>query len=399
MKVSYITMQFPGESETFAACDVRALIDAEVEVSVYCLRGARRGNQRMLMERGLETLALTHSTIHSILNGFLWGVLRPGLFIPFVYWVIKCSWRKPTHLAKSLALVPRALDIYAGIKKAKPDVVHLFWGHFPSLVGYLVSRHETEVVMSMFLGAYDLLTGFEGSWKVAQAAGVVWTHASCNVADLVAANIPLEKIRVCYRGIDMSKIELNNTNKQKRKIVVAGRLVKAKGIDVALHAFSEVLEEWPDASLVVLGEGVEQKSLEKLVFSLGIDQAVSFKGHVSHNAVFEEMMTSEVFLLMTEHQSERLPNVVKEAMACGCVCIVTKSPSIEELIEDGRTGFIVPKDSRFTAKRIKEVFSHPLQVEQMAECAYQHVNSKFNVKITMGQYCKVWRSLALTRNS
>ena len=53
------------------------------------------------------------------------------------------------------------------------------------------------------------------------------------------------------------------------------------------------------------------------------------------------MASSDIFLFLSSKAGERLPNVVKEAMLAGCICIVSNTPVIDELIEDGKTGFII----------------------------------------------------------
>ena len=58
------------------------------------------------------------------------------------------------------------------------------------------------------------------------------------------------------------------------------------------------------------------------------------------------MAESDIFLFLSSKAGERLPNVVKEAMLSGCICIVSNTPGIDELIEDGKTGFIIDKAQR-----------------------------------------------------
>src|SRR5690606_1543069 len=119
------------------------------------------------------------------------------------------------------------------------------------------------------------------------------------------------------------------------RVVVAGRLVEAKGVDDALRVFGAVLRSAPFATLRVLGEGEELPRLKRLATSLGLKGAVEFEGHVSHRRVLEELSRAEVLLHLSH--SERLPNVVKEAMACRCVAITTRTEGIEELVEHGVT--------------------------------------------------------------
>ena len=53
------------------------------------------------------------------------------------------------------------------------------------------------------------------------------------------------------------------------------------------------------------------------------------------------MAESRYFIFLSNKKSERLPNVLKEAMQCGCVCISSKTKGIEELIQHGVNGFTI----------------------------------------------------------
>src|SRR5690606_34562901 len=61
-----------------------------------------------------------------------------------------------------------------------------------------------------------------------------------------------------------------------RRIIHVGRLVKWKRVDLLIDAFSNVIKEFPDAELVIIGEGPERENLVKLVGDLNIDQKVHF---------------------------------------------------------------------------------------------------------------------------
>ena len=55
-------------------------------------------------------------------------------------------------MLKSVVFVPRSLDLLASVRARRPDVVHLFWGHYPAIVGYLVGAAQ-------FCGGLAVLTG------------------------------------------------------------------------------------------------------------------------------------------------------------------------------------------------------------------------------------------------
>ena len=393
MKVCYVTMFFPAPSEAFACCDVRALRKLGVEVSVHAMRRPFPDWQKMIKERDLMDISVSHGSFKSFMVGIGLLLCHPGRFLISLAWLVQVSENRPMHFLKGLALLPRAMAIFATILKEQPDVVHLFWGHYPSLVGFLVQRFQSQIKLSMFLGAYDLIAEFAGSTEVAKNAHVVWTHAHCNVPAIQGRGVPEGKIRVCHRGIDFSTVNPMQRDKISRRIVTAGRLKKTKGMDRVLRMFSKTVERWPDATMVVLGGGPEEKHLKLLAKELKIHNSVDFRGHVPHTEVFSEMAVAEVFVLLTSSPAERLPNVVKEAMACRCLCLVSTSPGIGELVVDGETGFVLPLNEEMFANRLNEIFAHPGDYDSISIAAEDWVKNHFDSDCQMAQYLRTWEEL------
>lgn len=395
MRICYVTMQFPTTYETFAVRDVRTLQRMGARVTVQSLRPAHPSAAALYGEYGLDPdTPVVHNSPARTLSGIGTALRRPTVLLALTGWIFARCWRRPGHLLRSLILVPRVIDIVEQIRRERPDVVHLFWGHYPAMVGRLVRIRLPGTTLSVFIGAYDLVWGYGGTPPVARSADVVWTHALENVPAIAALGVDRERIAVAYRGVDLSRFHTAGAPKVARRIVTASRLIPAKGVDDVLKAFAHVLRDWPDATLVVLGDGPDQRRLEALAGDLGIAHAVAFLGHVDQGVVAAELQAAEVFLLMSRNGSERLPNVVKEALACRCVCVVAESPGIEELVRDGVHGFVVPQgDVEGAAGRIRAIFERRVDVEAMTRAGSDHVRTHFDVERTMSLYLERWRRL------
>jgi glycosyltransferase involved in cell wall biosynthesis len=360
------------------------------------MRGTWSGAKGMLEERRLSGLTITHGTLKAYLRGLAFCISRPALVGRLLMWLLRFMWNRPLQLVKSLALVPRAMDILIELKREQPDVVHLFWGHYPSIVGWLVVTALPNTVLSMFLGAYDLVSTYNASAWVAQRADLVSTHTRANVTEIEALGVSRERIHLVYRGIDLTWFNVVEGCKVRHRIVSAGRLEEAKGIRDVLLVFREVLERWPNATLRILGEGRDRAGLERLSRLLRLDDAVRFLGHVSHPNVATELSKAEVFLHMS--LSERLPNVVKEAMASRCLCVVTATKGINELIIDRENGFVVDVGSIATASaRIDDVFGENVEIRPMLDAASAHVARNFNATESMRSHLRHWTAAISVR--
>ena len=123
-------------------------------------------------------------------------------------------------------------------------------------------------------------------------------------------------------------------------ILSVGRLNSAKAFDTLIRAFSLIRQQVP-ARLLILGEGEDRASLERLVQQLGLQQDVQLPGFVANP--FAYMRVCSLFVLSSRW--EGFGNVLAEALACGARVISTDCPSgPAEILENGRFGRLVPVD-------------------------------------------------------
>lgn len=121
-------------------------------------------------------------------------------------------------------------------------------------------------------------------------------------------------------------------------ILGVGRLTKQKDFPTLIRAFALVRRERP-ARLLILGEGEERSRLEALVKELGLEGDVALPGFVDNPYAY--MSRAAVFVLSSAW--EGLPNVLIQAMACGCPVVSTDCPSgPAEILENGKYGPLVP---------------------------------------------------------
>jgi glycosyltransferase involved in cell wall biosynthesis len=161
--------------------------------------------------------------------------------------------------------------------------------------------------------------------------------------------IPIQKVRVIYNPVvspelyEKADAPVEHPWFQPHQppvVLAAGRLVALKGYDTLLRAFARVRQETP-ARLVILGEGPERPNLERLAAELGVAADVDLPGFDPNP--FRYMKRAGVFVLSSRY--EGLPNVLIQALACGCPVVSTDCPSgPSEILDGGRYGALVPVD-------------------------------------------------------
>ena len=121
-----------------------------------------------------------------------------------------------------------------------------------------------------------------------------------------------------------------------------GRMQLAhKAHDVLLAAFHILYKKYPNLSLVLVGDGPDQKEIEDHTKSLGLGDAAMFAGWQSNVASF--MARAQALILCSRH--EGWPTVLVEAMACGCPVVATDClTGPREILGDNEYGILVPVD-------------------------------------------------------
>ena len=130
----------------------------------------------------------------------------------------------------------------------------------------------------------------------------------------------------------------NESNTFPKIILAAGRLIEQKNFLMLIRAFAEVRSQL-DVQLILLGDGPQREKICELINSLNIEEAVSMPGWADNPYSF--MANADLFVLSSSW--EGCPNVLLEALACGCSVVSTDCPSgPSEILEHGRWGRLVP---------------------------------------------------------
>jgi glycosyltransferase involved in cell wall biosynthesis len=133
--------------------------------------------------------------------------------------------------------------------------------------------------------------------------------------------------------------------------------------------------------------------LNALVETLGLSANVRFLGKA--NNVQELLEQCDVFCLLS--RSEGMSNALLEAMAAGIPCVATAVGGTPEVIEDGRTGYLVPsEDAGAAAERILRLLDHPEEARQIGEAARLVVRQRFSAQRMVDDLVRSYEGLALT---
>ncbi len=161
-------------------------------------------------------------------------------------------------------------------------------------------------------------------------------------------------------------------------LLSVGRLVPQKDFTTLLKAFAQVRRTHP-ARLIILGEGRERPKLESLASELGIAEDISLPGFEPNPYAF--MSQASLFVLSSAW--EGLPNVLIEALSCGCPIVSTDCPSgPQEILDNGTFGSLVPVgDEKSLAQAIIQTLEHPPNADGLQSRA-----AEFDIQTIAEQY-------------
>ncbi len=269
------------------------------------------------------------------------------LFLPILF-----SLKPP----KSLAFLP---DLIQYLQQEKPNILLAAKTHtnLVALWATQLAKGSNRVVISERTTLGDITkTSKKWRWRFIlpvlaheypKAGGIITVSNGVKEELAIHTGLPPQKITTIYNPLLTQKIRrkslesINHPWFQKEDstpiILGVGRLVPQKDFSTLIKAFSRVRQSRP-AHLAIIGEGRQRSELETLAHSLGIDKDVWMPGFSDNPYAF----MSKASMLVLSSIYEGLPNVLIEALACGCPIVSTDCPSgPSEILEKGKYGTLV----------------------------------------------------------
>lgn len=181
----------------------------------------------------------------------------------------------------------------------------------------------------------------------------------------------------------------------RRVIVSVGRLVHRKGQDELVKAMPKILEQFPDAILLFVGEGPIKQMLFNSAKQLGVLPKVVFAGRVSHHDLPDYICLGEIFAMPVRSrfsglEVEGLGIVYLEASACGLPVIVGNSGGAVDAVLDKKTGLLVDgTKSDQIADAICELLANPERAKQMGAAGRDWVIKNWQLSSWSEKFNKV----------
>ncbi len=222
--------------------------------------------------------------------------------------------------------------------------------------------------------------------------------------------VPVAKISQVYNGVDIKRFKVNEAKPlsllpmefrapERLLIGTVGRLDPVKDQLTLVQAFIYLVKNHAELSsnvrLVIVGDGVLLSALQTLVREADIEHLVWFAGE--RHDVADIMQTLDLFVLPSIN--EGISNTILEAMASALPVIATKVGGNPELVLEGETGYLVPKqDPIAMAAAFKRYLLQPELLTLQGQAGRSRVVSTFSLSRMMADYMAIYDKLLAKRH-
>ncbi len=258
------------------------------------------------------------------------------------------------QLSASAHVWPKVREL---IRDRRIDLIHTHGLFFHvSLAAAVMSRRTgTPLITTAHVGSLDSIGGAASrlSGLYEQSVGRFILNSSRQViavSQAVADHIQglgatMDHVTVVPNGVDLEHYAPSpgrRRGKRPPRMIFVGRLIANKGPQYLIEALPRVLSHHPEAECWLVGDGPLRHDLERTIREQHLQDNVRFLGE--RDDVASLLGQSDVFVRPS--LSEGLPLAVLEAMAACLPVVVAPVGGTPELVEDGKTGFLVTPGDR-----------------------------------------------------
>lgn len=396
MNVLYFLDWFPKLSQSFVLNEIYYLRRRGHDVAVFSIN---EPDERLTHEEYDElTVPVGYADPPSV-TGAVRTVTVPSTFHPRILRSMAFPASPRTHLG-SMYLAGQCIDFVESLDWT-PDIVHTHFARGNKFGAVHVGEYY-GVPCTLTTHAYDLFSppNLKTVERLGNRVDRIVTISEYNrayIRDDLAIDTPVEVIRA---GIRPEKFAPSGGT-QPGRILTVSRLVEKKGVDYAIDAVGEAVEDHPEITYHIVGTGEREPELRERIGDRGLEATVSLLGTVSDERLVSEFDEAAAFLLpcVVDEGGDRdgIPVVLMEAMAMRVPPITTTVSGIPELVEHRENGLVVdPRNTEALAAAIDELIGDERLRMALGETARETIEDRFDAETTTRRLEQMFESTVAT---
>ncbi len=345
---------YPRISETFISNEILLLEKLGFLIHIFSMRHPREPFSHYCLKEIKATVDYLPEKLLAPLPRFIFhnvmlAAKRPGNYSKALKTALRRFLRRH-KLATIKHLLQAGYLVHKLLPNCKVVHIHAHFAHSPTSVAMFASQ-LSDLPFSYTAHAKDIYTSDPNQLreKIALASfGVTCTDYNKRYLSelLKEENTPIHRV---YHGID---IDLFSFDKKKKKIsppyriLTVARLTQKKGLPTVYKALRYLCDQGLSINHTLIGDGEDKEKILSLINELQLNHVTQWIGTQPHKVVLEHYSQADLFVLGCELAAngdrDGIPNVLLESMAMGVPVVATRFSAIPELVEDFKTGLLVP---------------------------------------------------------
>ncbi len=175
-------------------------------------------------------------------------------------------------------------------------------------------------------------------------------------------------------------------------IGVIGRLSEQKGIDVFIRAMKHIIKEYPSVRGIIIGDGEQREELQSLVCKCHLENKVYFLGYQEHVTG----MIKQLDFAAMPSRWEGFPLTPIELFAMEKTLVASDIGGINEIVEHGKNGLLIPKDDvKLLCRAIKELLDNKALRQVLETNGRRDYEKKYSYQSLLNHYLQLYKDILM----
>jgi glycosyltransferase involved in cell wall biosynthesis len=396
---------YPRISETFISNEILLLEKLGFNIHLFSMRKGRENFTHQSVQHIRAQVDYLPETLVAPLPKFLYHNIQLAAFKPRTYArALKTAFRRfrRTHKSATLKhLFQAGYLVHKLLPGSRVTHVHAHFAHSPTSVAMFTSQ-LSGLPFSFTAHAKDIYTS--NPQQLREKLGLAKFVVTCtqynkqhlfNLSD----GMPVSIHRI-YHGIDTglfaAEDNVRSTPQAPFQILSVARLIAKKGLPTVYKALKLLYDRGIAFNHTLIGDGDDRNLIHKIIDDLRLSSLTQVLGTQPHNVVLDHYRKADLFVLGCEvapdGDRDGIPNVCLESMAMGVPVATTVVSAIPELLENEKTGLLVPTGQpEQLAEAMLRLLTDAELRNRVIPAARQRVKQDFDNKVLTRELAELYR--------
>ncbi|TVQ43078.1 MAG: colanic acid biosynthesis glycosyltransferase WcaL [Gloeocapsa sp. DLM2.Bin57] len=397
MRIAYMTGEYPRATDTFIQREIAALRNQGAQVYTFSIRPT--GDEHIVgpeqqQERDNTFYILPIKPIQLLLAHLSLLFTRPGKYLQ----TLGLAWSTRRYgvigTIYQLFYFLEAGIVAQQIRQKQIQHLHNHFGDSSCTVAMLAAALGDFSFSFSLHGPYIFFNPYV--WrldaKIERALFVACISNYCRSQGMIFGSTDTwKKMYIVHCGVDPELFTPVTHEGLGLNLLYLGRLASVKGLPILFASIAQLKTIFPELCLNLIGDGPERAKLESLVQELGIEDNVKFLGYKSQAQVREQLQQTDIYVLPSF--AEGVSVSLMEAMAGGVPVVTTQIAGVNELVENGVSGYIVPAgDVNSLTEKLTLLIKDAQLRQELGTAGRKKVATDFNLNQEANWLAKIMRT-------